>query len=210
MSLQIYTFFWYSTACAKNIYQHILLRWLKTVILENVLSNFQIVISWLILVLLEYAHGVNYITIFNQERELYTWRHQSGIPHLFLIWACRRGGGKPHMVVETLYYVSTTNAHAIKFAAAPSGFTLQWRAAAEQALDSFFPFRKSPKVSNGSPPAISVAIPHARSSNLTSVPRRTTYTLVSIFSRAAIVSRTHPSQGLQRSFLTLNPWPLGD
>ncbi len=134
----------------------------------------------------------------------------NGIPHFFLIWACRRGGGKPHMVVETLDYVSTTNAHAIKFAAAPSGFTLQWRAAAEQALDSFFPFRKSPKVSNGSPPAISVAIPHARSSNLTSVPRRTTYTLVSIFSRAAIVSRTHPSHGLQRSFLTLNPWPLGD
>ncbi len=45
---------------------------------------------------------------------------------------------------------------------------------------------------------ISTAIPHACPSDPTPVSRRATNTLVSTFSRAAIIPRTQPSQGLQR------------
>ncbi len=104
---------------------------------------------------------------------------------IFFIWACRRG--------------ITSHSHTQSNAAAPSGFPLQCLAATAQVLDSFTLFANFLRCATDSPPAISVSIPHAGSSNPSSVSRRAAHNLVSIFSRAATFPRSIPSSDISRT-----------
>ena len=90
----------------------------------------------------------------------------------------------------------TSHSHALSNAAAPSGFPLQWLAAKMSVLDSFSLLANLQRYALVSPPAISVSIPHACSSNTTPVSRRAMQNLVSWFSRAAIFPRTIPLPGV--------------
>ena len=94
-----------------------------------------------------------------------------------------------------------SHSHTPSNAAAPSGFPLQCLAATEQLLGSFSLLANLHRCATVSTPAISVSIPHACSLKPTSVSRRATHTLDSIFSCAAIFPRTG------RSATELSPLP---